>query len=217
MKAAGISRALAIHALAKELAPVEGNELIVALARDFQWIEPCWVVMPHHTGEMPAPENLLPEMRKNGVRSARLFPSLHGWRMNEYGAGELLSALEAACVPALVDLDQTNWDEVDQVCAAHPALPLVVVRVTYRIDRTLYPLLEKHQNLSIEISGYQPHRAIEEIAGRFGAHRLLFGTGLPVFEPGSAVGMVTYAELPRDQKQMIAAGNLESLLEQAKP
>jgi predicted TIM-barrel fold metal-dependent hydrolase len=69
----------------------------------------------------------------------------------------------------------------------------------------------------IEISGYQPHRAIEEIAQRFGARRLLFGSGLPVFEPGSAVAMVTYAELPQDQKQMIAGGNLESLLEQAKP
>jgi len=217
MQRAGISRALAIHALAKELAPIEGNDLIVMLAREHQWIEPCWVAMPHHTREMPAAGVLLAAMRNSGVRSVRLFPSLHGWRMNEYGTGELLSALGAACVPTFVDLDQTNWDEVDQVCATHPGLPLVVLRVTYRIDRTLYPLLEKHQNLRIEISGYQPHRGIEEIAARFGAHRLLFGSGLPVFEPGSAVAMVTYAELPEDQKQMIAAANLEALLAQAKP
>jgi len=217
MERAGIGRALAIHALAKELAPIEGNELIVALAREHRWVEPCWVAMPHHTGEMPGPDALLAEMRKSGVRSVRLYPALHGWKFSEYGAGEMVSALENARIPTFIGLDQTNWDEVDRVCSVHPGLPVVLVRVTYRIGRTLYPLLEKHENMMIEISGYQPHRGIEEVAGRFGARRLLFGSGLPVFEPGSAVAMVTYAELPHDQKQMIAAGNLETLLEQAKP
>lgn len=194
-----------------------GNLAVAEMAARRQWLEPCWVAMPHHTGEVPPPEELLSEMRKRGVKAVRLFPSLQNWLLTDYGAGELLAALESAQIPTLVDFEQTDWDRIHQLCSAYPGLPLVLLRVGYRIDRQVYPLLERHANLHLEISGYQVHHGIEEISRRFGAHRLLFGTALPSFEPGSAVAMVTYADLPFEQKQLIAAGNLESLLEQATP
>ena len=194
-----------------------GNLAAAELASRLEWLEPCWVVMPHHTGEVPPPEELLAEMRRHNVRAVRLFPALQNWLLTDYGAGELLDALEAARVPTFVDFDQTNWDQVHQLCSSHPNLPLVLVRVGYRIDRIAYPLLERHPNLRFEISGYQVHHGIEEISRRFGIHRLLFGTALPGIEPGGAVAIVTYADLPVEEKQLMAAGNLESLLEQANP
>jgi hypothetical protein len=214
LKRAGVSRALCFSSLANEYSVAAGNLAVSEAASKAEWMEPCWVAMPHHTGEVPPPGDLLSEMGRHGVRAVRLFPALQGWLLTDYGAGELLAALEAARIPALLDFDQTSWDQVHQLCSSHPGLPLVILRPGYRIDRAVYPLLELHPNLRLDIGGYQVHRGIEEISRRFGPDRLLFGTGLPFIDPGAAVAMVTYADLPPEQKQAIAAGNLESLLEQ---
>jgi hypothetical protein len=41
----------------------------------------------------------------------------------------------------------------------------------------------------------------------------LFGTGLPAYEAGPAISMLFYSELSSKEKQMVAGGNLRSLLE----
>jgi len=206
----GVACALAYHALAKEYSPTEGNRALLEDRRP--WLEPCWVAMPHHTGELPAPEDLLREMRAADVRAVRLFPKEHNWRLGEWSAGELLAGLERERVVTLLDLEQTDWDEVDAVCEGHPDLPLILLRPNYRTARLLYPLFERHTNLRIEFSFYQVHRGIEEICARFGAERLVFGSGLPVFSPGGPIAMVTYAEVADREKQAMAGGTLARLL-----
>jgi len=155
--------------------------------------------------------------RSADVRAVRLFPKEHSWRLGESSAGELLDALARERIPTLLELDQTDWDEVDALCAAHPDLPLVVLRPNYRMARCLYPLFERHPKLRIEFSLYQVHRGIEDICGRFGADRLVFGSGLPFFSPGGPVAMVTYAELSERDRQAMAGGTLLRLLRRETP
>lgn len=206
----GIARALCYHALAKEYSPAEGNRALLEDRRP--WLEPCWVAMPHHTGELPAPQELLRQMHEADVRAVRLFPKEHNWRLREWAAGELLAVLAEARIATLLDADQTDWDEVDAICAAHPGLPLILLRPNYRAARFLYPLFERHANLRIEFSLYQVHRGIEEICQRFGAERLVFGSALPTFSPGGPVAMVTYADVNERDKEAMAGGTLARLL-----
>jgi predicted TIM-barrel fold metal-dependent hydrolase len=53
-------------------------------------------------------------------------------------------------------------------------------------------------------------------ARELGAHRLLFGSFLPVNDPWAAVGMILDAELPPEQKRLVAGGNLRRLLAEAR-
>ncbi len=53
---------------------------------------------------------------------------------------------------------------------------------------------------------------IEEICRRFGARRLLFGTGLPFTEAGPSIAQITYAEISDADKRSIAGDNLRKLL-----
>lgn len=208
----GIARALVFHSLAKELDPATGNE---ALARDLsgrERLEPCWVVMPHHTGEMAPPAALCDEMRENGVRAARMFPLMHSYSLAEWCCADLLAALEKRRIPVFLDHDQTTWSEVDAVCAAHPLLPVVLLRVNYRAHRSLYPLFERHANLHVEIGLFVAHDAIEDCARRYGAERLLFGSGLPHFTPGGPMANIIYSHLSESDQALIAGGNLRRLL-----
>jgi predicted TIM-barrel fold metal-dependent hydrolase len=123
--------------------------------------------------------------------------------------------LESQLLPTFIDLDQTDFEAVAAVCQQYSLLPLVLLRVGYRTCRYLYPLLEKHPNLHLDISLFQAHGAIEEVCERFGPDRLLFATGLPVVAPGPAIAQVTYADISEEQKSLLAGGNLSRLLEAA--
>jgi predicted TIM-barrel fold metal-dependent hydrolase len=106
-----------------------------------------------------------------------------------------------------------DWRGVHDLVSRHPALDVVLTDVSYRIDRNLFALLlDRHARLSIETIGYKVHRGIEEICRRFGAERLVFGSGMPVYSRAAAVTMIRHARISDREKQMIAHGNLEKML-----
>jgi hypothetical protein len=208
---AGIRRALAFHALSKELHPMEGNPRLAEEIGDHP-ITPCWVAMPHHAGDMPKPGEFVAQMKAAGAKAVRLFPSLHSYSLSDWCAGELLEAMEAHRVPVLIETGQANYDTVASMMESHPGLRLTMLQTSYRGDRFLYPLFEKYEHLSVETGNYVVTGGIEAVCERFGASRLVFGTGMPFFEPGNAVSLITYAQIADEDKQAIASGNLDRLL-----
>jgi predicted TIM-barrel fold metal-dependent hydrolase len=80
------------------------------------------------------------------------------------------------------------------------------------INRNLFPLLALFENLHIDISYYQVNDGIEVICEKFGAHHLLFGTGLPVFSPAAPISMLMYSRISMKEKKMIGCENLRKLL-----
>ncbi|HBP39003.1 MAG TPA: hypothetical protein DD640_09755 [Clostridiales bacterium] len=214
MKFYGIGRALVYHAMAREYQPVMGNDLLGQEIARHSELVPVWVVMPHHTGEFPAPDQLRHQLRSNNVRAVRMFPgnSDHAYSIESWNSGELLAMLEASRIVLLIGLDQLNWNELHTLCASFPELRVILSGAGYGSDRNLYPLLRKFPNLHIETIGYKTHSGIEEICRIFGAHRLIFGSAMPLYSGGSAVSMINYARISDEEKQLIAAKNLERLL-----
>jgi predicted TIM-barrel fold metal-dependent hydrolase len=113
-------------------------------------------------------------------------------------------------------MDPFNSDEVYALCHAHPNLPVILVKHRFRFNRQVYELFEACQNLRMELSGYWHYRGVEEICGRFGDHRLLFGTNWPYMDSSFAVAAVTYAEVSDGTKAAVAGGNLAALLEEVR-
>jgi len=210
----GIAEALVYHSLSKEYHPAEGNEVLLKEIGGVGRLHPMWVVMPSHTGEFPDERELADQMFARGVRAARVFPHVdsQNFSLRPWVAERLLRALEDVRVPLFVDQEQLDWDTVHEVCRRHPKLPLVLTNVGYRLNRFLYPLLDQHANFHVELSNYCGHRAIEELVRRFGAGRLLFGTRLPYFTPGSAIGVLSYAAIAEPERRQIAGDNLRDLL-----
>jgi predicted TIM-barrel fold metal-dependent hydrolase len=178
---------------------------------------PCVTLLPPDTEEVPPPAAHLPALIRQGVRGARLYPKSHNFNLAEWCAGGLLAAMERHRLPLSIDLAETSWPELHDVCAAHPDLPAIVTRVNYRHERVLYPLLRLHPRLYVEISYFQGHRGIEEVVDRFGPERLLFGSGLPFFTPGAPVVMVVRADVGDAARRAIAGGNLRRLMEEVRP
>ncbi|MFO7948079.1 MAG: amidohydrolase family protein [Armatimonadota bacterium] len=208
-----IMAAVVYHAVAKDYCAEYGNKRLMREIGDDLTLIPQWVVLPHHTGEMPPPPELVDDMLNQGVRSARIFPSHHRYNMDPYIVGPLLTELEHHRIPLFVDISEISGiGEAAEICQRHPTLPLVVCGVSWGIDRQLYPALAKAPNLYIETHAHQGHRAYERFVREFGDDRLLFGTDLPRRSPGAARMMTDYEDIPDESRRKIAGENIMRLL-----
>jgi predicted TIM-barrel fold metal-dependent hydrolase len=104
------------------------------------------------------------------------------------------------------------WRDVFGVCDNHPDLPVVLMEVQGRNNRTMYALLERFENLYLQTGGLTVHEGIEDICRRFGAERLVFGSGFPEKTLGAARLHVERARISEPERRLVAAGNLERLL-----
>lgn len=217
----GVSRAMVHHVLAHELAPAVGNDRILAEVDGRPRLFPVWVVMPEHTGELPPAEDLVAALIRQGVRMARMFPSAelsgHRFSLADWSAGSLLRALADCRIPLLLDFTlfrrgEPPWDSIVDVCTRFPDLPVLLVDVQGRNNRTLYPLLSHCPNPRVDTGGLNVHRGIEDVVRRFGAERLVFGSGYPLRPMGGALLQVQRAEISREERRLIAFENLRSLV-----
>jgi len=217
MATAGIEEALVFHTVARDADPPLGNGLLHEALEGTEGLYPCWVVLPHHTGEMPPPSQLLDEMRKRNVRAVRMYPTRnwHSFSMAGWNVGELLAALDEARVPLLLDIEIVTWDTVQTILEKHPRLPIIATNVSYRHNRFTYPLFERYDNIYVETSRCFGFCIFEEVARRFGSGHILFGTSMPQYTGTSAVSHLAYADIPREDKEAIAGGTLRKLLKEA--
>ena len=214
----GIGEALVFHSLAWDGHPAEGNERLLREIDGQPRLHPCWVLLPS-TGEMPPPAELVGQMRARGVRAARMCPVRHRYLFTAANVGDLLQELERAGIPLFVDFDMASWSEektdwrsLDDLCARYPRLPFIVVGESLGAPRRVFPLWQRHANLYLETSVYQVHQGLSDVAARFGASRLLLGTGLPVRAAGPALSQLRYDFLSDGDRAAIGGDNLRRLL-----
>ncbi|RQP09579.1 MAG: hypothetical protein EAS51_11390 [Microbacteriaceae bacterium] len=225
MDAHGIQASAAHHAVAREHDPATGNAQLITEIADSPRILPVWTVLPSHTDEFPHPDDFVAQARAAGVGLARMFPAVdlpgHRLALREWSVGPLLSALERARIPLFLDFllfrrGEPPWDDIVEVCEHHPDLIVILVDVQGRNNRNLYPLLSRYPGLRVQSSGFNVHNGIEDLCERFGAERLVFGSGAPHGYVGSARFHLDRARISDQERALIASGNLLAMLEAQK-
>jgi hypothetical protein len=208
----GIQRALVSHTLARTYDPPLGNRLLMDQIAGQERLAPCWTLLPPACGEMGGVGELMAEMERSGVRAARLYPREHTYSLAEWQCGELLSALDERRCVVLLDLAETSWEDVERICRTYPRLALIVAKVGYRQMRPLFALLQRCDNLYLDLSNLSTYLGVEEILDRYGGGQLVFGTGLPTADPGGPLARLFYTDAPPATLEAIAHGTLERLL-----
>jgi len=208
-----IDAALVSHYSGFESEPLLGNARLDEEVGGHPRLQRAWTVLPDTGGDMPPASDFIGQLVLSGARAARLYPQKNEWCLDEWCAGALLRALEERKVPTMIPQDQTNLRDLHGVLGRHPALPIILSRASYRQNRMLFPLLEQHSNLYIDLSPtYVVHHGIEALCSRNHAEQLLFGTGYSRCEPGASITHIMYADISEEQRELIAHGNLERLI-----
>ena len=214
MELCHIGRALVFHTSMRFDSPVVGNRRILEETRDHPRLVPAWSVLPSHTGEMRTGEDLLDDMRENGVRALWLFPNDHRYFLDEMTWGDQVAMFEERHIPLFI---KARVDLIAQLLQAFKNLTVITGTHGFNpLDRYAWPLFENFPNLICETSCYLTDGAIEEFCKRFGAGRLVFGSGYPANAKGSAVLRLKHADISEAERSSIASGNLDRILEGAR-
>lgn len=210
----GIDRAMVYHASMRYGAPQEGNAWVTAETQGHPELVPTWAILPPQTGELPSPDIFLAEAKAQGVGALWAFPLEHRYHLDGLTLGPLLELVQERKIPLLV---KDNLLHIGQLLADFPRLVLVAMNQgPHSLERYLRPLVETYPNLYVDTSYYIVDGLIEDFCRRYGAHRLLFGSAYPDNCVGGALLRLAQADIPLEQRQMIAAENLERILQEAR-
>ena len=222
MERLGIARALVRHRACLESAPEAGNLLLLAETAPYASLIPAWYVTADGIEGVWDAAAAVEEAVAHGVRAAWTMAqgrdsapsSLEPWC-----AGEMLSALEAHRVPLLLSYRDVSASILHALLEAFPRLPVILLEVPrYGRNQPLYRLMALHPALHLSLSPlYSVHEGTEDLCRRFGAERLLFGSGYPLCEGGAAIAALAYAAISDAEREMIAGANLQRLLDGVQP
>lgn len=219
----GIDEALVYHGLAREYDFSAGNSVLLDSIKDVTRLHACWVVGLHHTGTLPQPNVFVQTAISAGVEAVRLF---FGGLLSDsscldvFAYSELFAELEKYHMPTIFEFEGVSGIsvreiiELDAILIRFPHLPVILTasRFTGVEIRSLFPRLEKFENLHLATCGLQTNCLIEDIAVRFGHEKLIFATNLPWFGGGQAKIALAYANISDSAKQAIAYGNLRQMI-----
>ena len=207
----GVSEAIVGHTLSWLHEPAAGNQRAIEVTADQPRLRPVWVMLPASTDELPPPAEFAAQARAQGVAAVRAYPGDHGYDLAGADAGPTLAALADARLPLLVDFLQTSWATVEAVAHRLPELSIVVCHCSYRTLRQIAGVLSRTDNVHLCLSNLASHCGLEWLVERFGAGRLLFGTGAPEEDPAEAVTRLLWSELDDDAVAAIGSGNARRL------
>jgi len=112
---------------------------------------------------------------------------------------------------------KSGWPIIKNVLSEFPELTVIAAGCgPHGQDRVFRPLLERYPNLYIELSTYMLDGGIESLCERYGASRLLFGSGYPKNCSGAALLNIIAAQIENSDKALILSGNLERILERVR-
>lgn len=208
----GIQEALVSHAASRDYDALVGNSELVTMLRGHSQLHPVWTIVPPSPFEISDAADFVRQAKQTGVKAFNAYPLLHNFSMSEWCIGPLLDAIESAEMPLLLPFSEISWESIFSLCQAHPRLPVIVHTVNYRQLRFLIPLWQHCPKLFVDISWFSIVGVGTLLQDHGLLDRLVFGSNYPVYTPGAAVTMVSYAEIPLPQKRMIAGDTLRSIL-----
>ncbi len=218
MDRAGVEKALVWHIAQHDDAPRVGNQLLTEAIAPHPRLVGCWTVLPNQAREFPPPVVLFRQMQEARVVALRVFPDAHKFLLNPVSMGDLLEAMMKQRVPLFVSVKRgMNWRDLYALLAEFSDLVCVICdHGCWGEDRLFRPLLERYPNVYVDTAQYLLDGGIEALVADYGARRVLFGSGFPESYFGGMMMALKHARIPDEAKAMMAHGNLERIIEEAR-
>jgi hypothetical protein len=111
-----------------------------------------------------------------------------------------------------VDANETGLAGVAALADTVPGLKVLVLSPGYRELRRLRELLDEHRLVHVETGTIVAAGGIEWLARGVGAHRLVFGTGAPVWDDAGPRFQLDHLDLPEHDVALIAHASWDHLV-----
>lgn len=214
----GVGRALVRRYEQEGAGVVIGNQLVAEDVRSSDKLWGVWAMLPPHTEELPAPDKILKDMSMNRIAAWQFFGELHGYLWDPDVLKVWFELAVRHRVPLFVDIGRgIGYGALRSVLRVYPDLIVIASKERgHPDDRQIWPVFQDFPGFHYDISGYDTDGGVEATVEKFGPERLLFGSRYGFGYMGAPMLMLKHAQIGDDAKQLIAAGNLDRILQNIK-
>ncbi len=175
----------------------------------------------------PGVERDMQESKDLGFRGLKLYPSYHGYQVDDPPALRLIEMAAGWGWPVIITVrieDERHHHPLmkvgpvalDSIIWAARQLPEATIILSAGNSRETPHFLEQTRdlpNVYAELSYVKgPMRALEILVEKFGSERMLLGTHMPFVYPGCGIAKIAEAAIPDEAKQNILEGNAKGIL-----
>ncbi len=180
-----------------------------------------WCMLPSQCDELPAPEAWFDEMSAARIGALTLSPFEHRYHPCKLTLGKLMKKAAERKIPVLLDAFAGAGKLKELYAFAEEFKGNILIYIEswgkWGSDRYIRPLLENYPNFHFDLAGYWVPEGVSDLVQKYGPERLLYGSGFPFYHQGSSMPMLKYSGgLSPEEQMLIAGGNLERLLKEAK-
>lgn len=194
--------------------PEMGNALMLQAAAANPRLRTCFALNPILDSlGIPGEGSALDCLKAARPSAVRIFPEEHKYPFDPFYCEKILSVCQQLHLPVIVNAayDNAFLTQLPHVSRAFPDVPMILPRFGMNRCNQLFPILKKLPNVYADMSLLADTAVMEEITNKFGADHLLFGSGLPTYEPSGALGLLLYAQISDADREKIASGNFLQL------
>jgi len=188
------------------------EKLFAACAKSDGRLIPCPIVVPNSAKDIDDENIQICKAIAANAPSVRIRPARDYWEILSWISDNLFNAMADRKMPLMITV-ATSFKTIAELAQRFPEMPIILHSVGYNSMRHLVPLLSNFHNTHLSIgSNFTVHFGIEHLVKYVGANKLIFGTNSPITEMMSAITQLTYAKISNEEKELIGAKNLETLI-----
>ena len=175
---------------------------------------PCPIVVPNSAKDIDYEDLQIDKAIKSGAPAVRIRPAGDKWEILPWISDNLFNAMVDRKMPLMISPAISSFKEIAELAQRFPEMPVIIHNVGYGSMRHFVPFLSTFKNTYLSIgSNFTMHFGIEHLVKHVGVNKLIFGTNSPVTEMMSSITQLAYSKISNEEKQLIGAGNLETLIE----
>lgn len=211
---AGVTQAVVYRTEQYAASPAYGNRLVAEDVREHENLFGVWAILPVHTDEMTAPEQIIEEMKRQRIIGFRLFPDSLKFMPRVFVLREWLELAVKHTIPIFINIAHgCGFNAVADLLEAYPELTVILTDPdVWPSDRMQRPFISQFPNVYLDLSYAITDGGVESFVKKYGSSRLLYGSDFPRGYFGSNMLMIKQANLSDADKQNIASDNLKRIV-----
>jgi len=215
----GVERAVVWHVAARDMNPFYGNrtllEELAAMPRaSARRLLPAFVIAPTDFYESGVSDFYKEKLASGEVRALRIFPGTCRFALRQIE--RVLRELAPYRPVVLWDLRDsahpTDARDFVRLARDFPDLAFICTQMMWGEYGTFLDMMWRSDNILADTSWLHVRSSIELLVKHFGAGRVVFGIG-PKAHYGAAVAALVHAQISEQDRDRIAHGNIERLLD----
>jgi len=192
----------------------DANDVTLNYARQSQGKEyPVIKLMPPVYPEETYTKDEMIRLIDNDKTLFRIHPKNYAAPMHTWLYDWMFDVLAESKTPLLVSLQELDLNDAAAVKEKYPELRMIITNTDQWLNRQYVGFCQHFPNVYFDTCNTIEYFGIENMVNLVGADKFLFGTYMPEKEPYDKTFQILFCELSQEEKEMIAHGNFERLVE----